>query len=30
MDHASDHNSFGVLFVMSFFASFVGVMLHFG
>jgi hypothetical protein len=29
MDHASNHNSFNMLFVLSFFLSFVAVMAHF-
>lgn len=30
MEHASSHSSFNTLFMVSFFASFVMVMLHFG
>ena len=30
MEHVSGHNTFNVLFMVSFFASFVVVMLHFG
>jgi hypothetical protein len=30
MEHASNHNSFNTLFTLSFFASFVAVLLHFG
>jgi hypothetical protein len=30
MEHISGHNTINVLFMVSFFASFVVVMLHFG
>jgi hypothetical protein len=30
MEHTSSHNSFNLLFMVSFLASFVVVMLHFG
>jgi hypothetical protein len=30
MEHATTHNTFNILFMVSFFASFLVVMLHFG
>jgi hypothetical protein len=30
VEHASSHNTFGILFIVTFFASFAAVMIHFG